>query len=402
MYESGGSYEPLANYQDPRGQRGPASLAHSGVGASSVRTGEYVPGGVGGDEHPGWVAVPPVQEPERAPYFWELAWGKHTIPLWASAVRWFLVVALFAVSFFAFSYAGFSANAAANLASLPPTPLLSSPSDPTYKLDSKTVTFNSRGDHVLLSAWFIPGVGPHGTETDARTIIVVHSERENREDDSVGLLPLSAALAKAGFAVLAFDMRGAGLSQGEPLSMGYYEQRDVLGAVDYLQNGPLPYPKLGRPQAIGGLGFSMGAVSLLLAAAQTTAIQAVVSDGAYADAAPLMERDIPGEVGLPSWFTPGVFVAAKDMYGIDYTKIRPVDVVARIAPRPILFVQGASDTYIPSGDLNALTSAAQSGAGAQVSQWLVPDAKHDQTYKTAETDYVSKVVAFFTASLPTK
>src|SRR6266705_415613 len=97
-------------------------------------------------------------------------------------------------------------------------------------LSYRDVSFPSRENHVLLRGWFIPGVLPDGQLTTERTIIMVHGLHSNRAALEAGLLDLSGALARLGFAILAFDMRGQGQSAPAPLSMGYYEQFDVLGA----------------------------------------------------------------------------------------------------------------------------------------------------------------------------
>src|SRR5437667_4293972 len=109
-------------------------------------------------------------------------------------------------------------------------------------LQYKDVTFPSRDDHLQIRGWFIPGVLPNGHLTAQRTIIIVHGINTNRADKGAGLLNLSGDLARRGFAILAFDMRGAGESPPAPLSF-LYEQRDVLGAVDLLRSGQLPYPE---------------------------------------------------------------------------------------------------------------------------------------------------------------
>src|SRR5205085_10045801 len=194
--------------------------------------------------------------------------------------------------------------------------------------------------------------------------------RTNRADQPSGLLKLSVAFARKGFAVLAFDMRGAGESPPEPLSLGYFEQRDVLGAVDFLRSGPIPYPNLGRPRAIVGWGVSMGAATLDLAAAQEPAIRAVVSDCAYADIAPILEREVPKGGHLPSFFTPGALRAVQALYGIDFYSVRPVDIVASIAPRPIYFIHGDQDGFIPHSNMTELAAAAQTAPNAHVQTWL--------------------------------
>src|SRR5215831_4216647 len=180
-----------------------------------------------------------------------------------------------------FIYVGLSVYVATQLVYEAPKPITETPAK--YQLQFRDVSFAAREDGVRLKGWFVPGQLSGGRLTAARTIIMVHGTRQNRATPNDGLIELTNIFVKAGFAVLGFDMRGMGESQPEPLTLGYFEQRDVLGAVDFLQGGPVPYPELGRPTIIGGWGISMGAATLLLATAREQAIKAVVSDCAYSD-----------------------------------------------------------------------------------------------------------------------
>jgi fermentation-respiration switch protein FrsA (DUF1100 family) len=291
---------------------------------------------------------------------------------------------------------------ATQLAYEAPQPITATPA--LYQLQYRDVSFPAREDGVQLKGWFIPGRLSGGRLTASRTIIMVHGTRRNRADQRDGMIDLSAIFAKAGFAVLAFDMRGMGESQPEPLSLGYFEQRDVLGAVDFLQSGPLPYPELGRPTIIGGWGLSMGAATLLLAAAREPAIKAIVSDCAYSDIIPILQREIHGRSGLPQALTPGVLLAAQMLYGINFYAVRPVDVVASIAPRPIYFIHGDADAYVPFPDMQELADAAQTGFQAHVQTWTVHGAGHARSFKSLvdgslNPEYGPRVVEFFTKSL---
>jgi fermentation-respiration switch protein FrsA (DUF1100 family) len=143
----------------------------------------------------------------------------------------------------------------------------------------------------------------------------------------------------------------------------------------------------------------MGAATLLLAAAQEPAIRAVVSDCAYADIVPILQREIPKQGGVPSLFTPGALVAALALYGVNYYAVRPVDVIARIAPRPILLIHGSADNYIPPANMGELYAAASAAPNAHVQQWLTPGAKHAQSFNTMGVIYVRRVVDFFTTAL---
>lgn len=312
-------------------------------------------------------------------------------------IRRLLIALLIISGLLTFSFAGISTYIATQLVYVAPQPLDGDPS--YYGLTFTNVAFPARVDGVQLKGWVIPGVLPDGSLTDNRIIIVVHGTRRNRSDSAAGVLSLSAALAHRGYAVLALDMRGMGESAPTPFSFGYFEQRDVLGAVDFIHAGQWPYPELGRPRVIGGWGVSMGAATLLLAAAQEPAIRAVVSDCAYADGAPILEREVPLDGGIPAFFTPGVFTAARVIYGIDFYGIRPVDEIARIAPRPILLIHGSADDWVPPSNMAELYAAGASAPNAHVQQWLVPGVKHAQSYHTLGDQYVDRVVAFYDAAL---
>ena len=230
---------------------------------------------------------------------------------------------------------------------------------------------------------------------------MVHGVISNRVDKGVGILSLSSDLSHRGFAILAFDLRGNGESPAAPRSLGQYEQRDVLGAVDFLQSGSLPYPELGRPRAIAGWGESMGGSILILAAANEPAIKAIVSDSAFADILPRVERDIPAGGHLPAMFTPGGLIAAQVLYGVDYYHTRPMDVIASIAPRPIFLIQGTADNKnhrdTPPSNMFILAAAALSAPDANVQTWFVPGATHAQSYHVEGKVYVDRIVAFYTA-----
>ncbi len=311
-----------------------------------------------------------------------------------------LVVALLIISgLLTTTYTALSFYIATQLVYVPQKPLYSTPA--AFGLKYQDVTFPSREDHIQLRGWLIPGVLPNGGLTVQRTIILVHGTRTNRADKAAGLLNFSVSLARHGFAVLAFDMRGMGQSPPAPLSLGYFEQRDVLGAADFLQSGPLPYQNLGRPRVIGGWGVSMGGATLILATAREPAIRAIVSDCAYADIIPILEREVPKGGHLPPAFTPGSLLAAQALYGMNYYAVKPVDVVAQIAPRPILFIHGDRDDYIPSSNMTTLATAARTAPNANVQTWLVPGASHAQSFNTHTQEYIARVVAFYTAALGT-
>src|SRR5487761_2442001 len=378
-------------------RRAPASIAHAQASMSSAQSQLYAPGVVSDVERLRQQEKTRGRSAGPAPYFWEMGKKARQISPVEQGMFWLVSLLVVLAALLTSAYAGISVYAASQIVYAPQVMPQGTPAG--AGLAYKDVLFTSRIDHVTLRGWFIPGVAASGSLSDSETIIVAHDLGANRADPGVGLLSLSEALARHGFAVLAFDMRGSGDSASAPTSLGYLEQRDILGAVDFLRSGALPYPDLGRPKAIGGWGVSMGAVALLLAAAQEPALRAVVSDSAYTDVTPILQRELAAHTSVPATFIPGVMRASQVMYGIDYSAINPGAVVARIAPRPILFIHGADDSVTPPGAMTALAQAAQQAPGAHTQTWLAPDAQHAQAYHVEGQAYINRIVTFFSASL---
>ncbi len=85
-------------------------------------------------------------------------------------------------------------------------------------------------------------------------------------------LSLTKVLVESGFAVMRFDYRGAGESEGDFAEMTIDSQvEDVLACLNYLKN----HPKV-NSSAIGLLGRSLGGMIALLAASHFSEIKSLV------------------------------------------------------------------------------------------------------------------------------
>ncbi|MDA0149644.1 alpha/beta hydrolase family protein [Vibrio sp. LaRot3] len=123
-------------------------------------------------------------------------------------------------------------------------PILKTPAD--YGLEYQNVFFQAM-DGVPLEGWFIPA-------DSNKLIIFNHPGTFNRygfpghlepwsnfSDVEVDLVKIQAELHKAGYNVLAYDMRNHGHSgdaHGGAVGLGFYEWRDVIGAMQYAQTQP--------------------------------------------------------------------------------------------------------------------------------------------------------------------
>ncbi len=316
-------------------------------------------------------------------------------------VRWSVAALLIASLLVTTIYTVFSSYIATQLVQKAQLPFHTTPAD--FHLPFRDVSFTSREDHLPLVGWFLPGIGPDGRLTAQHTIIMVHGYPGNRATESVGMLAIANGFVHHGFAVLTFDLRAAGKSAPAPESMGYFEQRDVLGAVDFLQSGPLPYSELGRPQAIVGWGVSMGGATLLLAAAREPAIQAVVSDCGYGNLLAMLRMSLPNHSHVSPFLALGIVEAGQAIYGFNLAAVRPVDVVKNLAPRPALFIQVDNDHTVPPAQMELLAQAARSAPNANVQTWMITGGvEHAQSFHKMGNTYINRIVDFYTAALGLK
>lgn len=278
-------------------------------------------------------------------------------------------------------YFGISAYVAWKLTKTVRVPIPNTPE--SVNLLYEDVIFKSREDELKLSGWFIPQKGG-----DRKVLILVHGKGQHRANNEIKMLELSRDLHKKGFSILMFDLRGWGKSQGERFSLGYYEKRDILGAVDFLKEKGF--------SKIGILAFSMGASSSILAAVEEDAIMSLVLDSGYSDAREMIELKLPGQSGLPNWFTPGVVLSANAIFRMNLNSVRPVEYVKKISPRRIYFIHGEADTTVPVENAYRLFHASGNPADEL---WIIPNVKHVEAYKTHTKEYIERVSKFFNETL---
>src|SRR5258708_19503976 len=82
----------------------------------------------------------------------------------------------------------------------------------------------------------------------------------------------------------------------------------------------------------------------------------------------------------------------EEVYGVDITQARPIDVVNKLAGRTaIFFMNGDDDTITPLAGMQALYRSASNPK----QYWVVPGAQHAQAFTTYPDDYIHPLDAFF-------
>jgi len=242
------------------------------------------------------------------------------------------------------------------------------------------VSFPSREDKITIRGWFLPA------PASKKTIIFVHGINKNRLQEDVPAMPVAAGLNKAGYNILMFDLRNHGESGGSLTSVGQYEVRDLLGAVDYIKS---------RGQAgehIGVMAWSMGAATALNSLPQKPPFEAVVADSSFADLKPYLYEQMSVWTELPDVpFTYLIMNLLPPLTGVDPDQVRPIAGVAG-SELPILFIHGDADTAINYKNSQALMKAARNKGS---SLWVVHGAEHVKSYSVRPTEYLARVNAFF-------
>lgn len=250
-------------------------------------------------------------------------------------------------------------------------------------LPYRDVQFTSAVDHLKLYGWFFDA----GSD---KTIVMVHGYRDNRLQDKVPALDVARGLIAHGYNFLTFDLRDSGRSEGSMTTIGVYEQRDVIGALDYVRS-------LGTPgQHLALLGYSMGAATSLLVAGQDSRVEAVIADSPFADLYPYLEENLSVWSHLPPFpFTPMILGLEPAITGANPHLAAPVRVVPKIQA-PILFIHGLADSQVPYANSKQLLSAARNAADQL---WLVPGADHVKSFATDPQGYWDHVLPFLASAL---
>ncbi len=253
-----------------------------------------------------------------------------------------------------------------------------------HGLQFEDVEFVSRRGDVTLSGWYI------NPDSGKPTLIFVHGMGSRRSGDRA--VELAARLVGRGFSVLLFDLRGHGSSGGDKASGGYYERWDLLGAFDFLVGRGVPRER------IGVVGFSMGAGTALLAAAEEPAIRALVADSPFANASDRIADEAARKTIFPRWimpiFLPTARLMASQIYGIDIGAVVPEDAAKRLS-YPILVIHGMADTRIPFEQAVRVHKAAH----PQSDIWLVPEVDHVDAFLTHPEEYVERMASYFEGRL---
>ena len=212
-------------------------------------------------------------------------------------------------------------------------------------------------------------------------------------------------LWESGYDVFTFDFRGHGKSENDPdytprQWVSNREVADLRGALAYVLEWLETHD---YPREIGLFGISRGACAGILAAAETPEIRAVVSDGAFstdrtiehfmkrwayifARVRILYENHHPIFWRFLRW---SMMHFARREFRCGFPSVRKA--IKTMRPRPMLFIHGEKDSYLPVEQSLLLYAL----AGQPKHMWIAPDARHNQAVTLHPEAYSELTRGFF-------
>ena len=267
------------------------------------------------------------------------------------------------------------------------------PARTTVQTDPATLPFPVEAvaipapDGVTLRGWF-----GYRART-APVILFGHGYPATREQ----MIPYAAFLYDAGYNVLLLDWRAWGESGGAATTFGLRERDDVRATLDYLESRP----DLAHPGRYGGLGVSLGAGLLLLAAAHDHRLAAVVCDSTYPIVTPMFTQW--NSIGLRIWpyrltFAPTAEPTANLLLEGRLADLHPLRHAAAVSPSALLLVHAEHD----SNGLTPLAGAQQIYAAAREPKelWISPLGNHATVLSVNPVAYQRVVTNFLAKHLP--
>ena len=249
-----------------------------------------------------------------------------------------------------------------------------------YEVSPDVLAWSARtADGLTLRGWYCP------TVRHRRLIVLVHGMGGSRDE----MARIGHDLHEEGYDVLLFDLRGHGLSDRSRLYMGGRERVDLRAVLDWANHQGYPSDR------VGWLGYSMGASTLLMEAAQNNKIRAAVLDSPFSNLPELLDSQLTRHSHLPKWFNPGILAAARLAFGVRTDNLVPLRSALRWGRRPMLLIHGEADSIVPVAQARQIARA----IGPTCQAVILPGVEHVGAYNRGPGRYIAAVDRFFDRNL---
>lgn len=257
-------------------------------------------------------------------------------------------------------------------------------------------TFITATDGTRLHAYYILH------DSARHTALLLHGYGKN----AISMMHLARMYEQElGMNVLLPDLRYAGLSEGTHIQMGWRDREDVSRWIR------LSAPLFGLEERVKGTrgefnhtydlplsrtlivhGISMGAATTMFVAGekQTSYVTGYIEDCGYTSVWDMFARELRAQFSLteyPLLYTSSWLCQLRHGWNFQEADARRS---LHHCFRPMLFIHGTADTYVPTEMVHRLYAAKP----GKKTLWLVPDVKHAASYDKYPEEYRRRVSAF--------
>ena len=215
-----------------------------------------------------------------------------------------------------------------------------------YGITSERITLNT-DDAIALAAW-----RTYADESKGTVIILSGIQYPS----VTALFGYAKMFSDNGWDSLLIEMRARSQSEGDETGLGMTEWRDVKAGVDFL-SGEMN----AKDKPIVVMGTSMGGTTVIIAAGELPAVDAVISASAYSSFTSMAVTVMPN-VGIPKAIAivdlPFLNLVTGFYYGFDKLKYSAINGIAKLGNRPILLMQSTEDTQVPYPEYEKLLAEA--------------------------------------------
>lgn len=239
-------------------------------------------------------------------------------------------------------------------------------------------TFIVAADGNKLHALYV-----RSAEQSPNTALIIHGYTDN----AIRMLMIGHLYSKEmGYNILLPDLRGQGKSVNEYIQMGWKDRLDVLQWIDVAKD------MYGDTTRMVIHGISMGAATTMMTSGEDLPenVKCFVEDCGYTSVWDEFSYKLKSEFNLPQFpllYTTSWYCQFKE--GWNFKEASPLEQVKK-CKRPMFFIHGDKDTYVPTWMVYDLYEAKQ----GDKELWVVPGVEHANAYWDHTAEYVDKTNRF--------
>lgn len=239
-------------------------------------------------------------------------------------------------------------------------------------------TFITAPDGIRLHAYYV-----HASRPSRRTAVVVHGYTDNAiRIFQIGFLYNHSL----DYNILIPDLRYSGLSEGDDFQMGWLDRKDV---IQWIHTAPALF---GDSLQMVVHGISMGAATTMMVSGEQLPdyVDCFVEDCGYTSVWDQFRKELKEQFHLPAF--PLLYTASWlcDLTrGWNFKEASALEQV-RKCRRPMLFIHGADDDFVPTQMVYKVYEAKPDPKEL----WIVPHTAHAVSYRNYPEEYTERVKTF--------